>query len=126
MNRASRSGIIGLGAAVILLLPAHAHAANDMKCYQHTIVRANQRSILSSSPAKVCMVEVRGGIGHADIIDSPNGLGTHASAVFIAEPSNGTAGAAYSTGRVDTLTTYGLSVESSNVTVTVHWDNVDR
>lgn len=125
----NKAGFIAVGVAlgVILLGPPSAHA--EMKCYRHTVVRPNQYSNIASnsggSQVRVCSVEVRGGTGHADIIDSPNGLGTSSSAIFIAEP--GTDGAASrSTGRIDTLCQFGLAVESSNVTVVIHWDAVDR
>ena len=120
--------VIGGLAGILLSLPAAAHA--EMKCYRHTVVRANQYALLASNAAgtqvRFCSAEIRCGIGHADIIDSPDGLGTNASAIFIAEPSLGSAAESDSTGRIDTLTQFGLAVESSNVTVIVHWDSVER
>lgn len=122
--------VIGIGLAGLILIGSPATARAELKCYRHTVVRPNQYSSLASNTAgqqvRVCSVEVRGGVGHADIVDSPDGLGTNSSAIFIAEPSNGTSGAAYSTGRIDTFVTYGLAVESSNVTVIVHYDTQDR
>ena len=116
---------VGLGLAAILLAPATA-SADEMRCYRHTVVRAGRYANISSVPVRVCSVEVRGGVGHADIIDSPDGLGTSTFAIFIAEPSIGTAGSSYSTGRLDTVTQYGLAVESSVVTTILHWDSSDR
>lgn len=119
--------MVAVGAVLgVTLLGLPTASADEMRCYRHTVVPAGRYSNISSVPVRVCSVEVRGGIGHADIIDSPNGLGTSTFAIFIAEPSIGTAGSSYSTGRLDTVTQYGLAVESSVVTTIVHWDSSDR
>lgn len=114
---------LGLALAGFLLSgPANALA---FECTKYSSVKPNQYSRLSTRPARVCSVEVvgSGGAGHADIVDSPDGVDTHGQARYVAEAGVTADLASFSTGKIDRTTQYGLAVYSNGVDVFVSWDD---
>ena len=125
MNTAVR--IVALAACLSLLggLPGAAWAVED-RCRKYAHIRSNQRTVLSTRPARLCSMEVMHGtntISQGVAIDSPDGTPTHAQARYVSEVSAGAAGYLYITGAIDRVTEFGLAIESNRGEVFVSWDD---
>lgn len=123
MRRAVWGVVFGLGLGILSLSPIPVLADSD-RCNNYAHVRPTTAgsTVISSTRAKVCSVQIVG-VGSAQVIDSPDGTSSHGQVRFVVDVANGTAGGGASTGPIDRFTEFGLAIETNNVDVFISWDN---
>ena len=82
-----------------------------------------QGVVLSRRPSKICSMDCLATAtnGWGAVIDSPDGLQTHAQAVYAVEKGAATAGDSTGTGAVARYTNFGLTLQTVNAVCTGSW-----
>lgn len=111
----------GLLGAAVMAVAAPAFASQPGACTQVTVVTA--QTILSTSPARVCSVEMTatGSNGWAQVFDATT---TSQARTTIAEPGQATSGNTapfVNFGERGHVTDQGLGVDGANFRVVIRW-----
>lgn len=130
MNRAVR-GAVGLGLAVILSAPASAFASDSGSCRKYSHVQQDvTESVISSVPVRICSVDIVSvgagpdPSGIVQLIDSPTGAASHGQARYVLEKAVDGPKKDSSTGRLDRITEFGLSVTTANADAFISWEEI--